>query len=509
MVGLASAAGAGGRCAAHGPGTVGACRPRVRDRVVLGYRCVRRAGNSAAGRTCVRLAVAVARALFRLEPNVTAILSTHLPQLLTTAFVIALIASLDGLLSAAGVDVRLNTRHKPNRVLLGQGLANVASAAFGGLPVVQSLIVPLASYRAGGRTRASGIVAAFVLLLVMIVGSPIIGIVPAAATAGVMVIVGLGSSTAEPHRLAGTSRRQPRPRRPVVAGHGAHRVRRHRILRLPAGNRRRFRAVGDPLRRLREPIARAQRGYGRNPGIAADLPARPGEPAAGTRCRDSPGRDRRGDFFRHGPQVRAGNGSGGKGHPLPDPRSATGDDDRRLRRARVRSALPRAHVPKGRSSCSQRWWRAIATRARYGRTVHSRAPRTGTGSPMPTARSSMRSVTCSTRRDSERPPTSCRSRSCRFSRDRAAATREAPRLPLAHGARRPGSSVPPRRARRLPVRARQRFREHPREHRRWCRVGLPARELRTRRHLRRDGDARRRRPHRERRWRTNRRWLTC
>ena len=131
-------------------------------------------------------------ALFRLEPNVTAIVSTHLPQLLTTAFVIALVASLDGLLSAAGVDVRLHTRHEPNRVLLGQGLANVASAAFGGLPVVHSLIIPLASYRAGSRTRASGIVAAFVLLLVMIVGSPIIGIVPAAATAGVMIIVGLG-----------------------------------------------------------------------------------------------------------------------------------------------------------------------------------------------------------------------------------------------------------------------------------------------------------------------------
>ena len=130
--------------------------------------------------------------LFGLSAEMAPVLLSHLPQLLTTSVVIAVVGSLEGLLTAAGVDARLNTRHDSKRVLLGQGLANVASAAFGGLPIASSMSVQIAAHRAGGRGRTSGIVSALALLLAANAGKSVIAIVPAAATAGVMLIIGLG-----------------------------------------------------------------------------------------------------------------------------------------------------------------------------------------------------------------------------------------------------------------------------------------------------------------------------
>ena len=361
-----------GRRAAHGPGTVGACRPRVRDRVVLGHRCVRRVGNSAAGRTCVRLAVAVARAVpprterdrdpFDAFAAIADDGVRHRPDCISRR-------------APVGRRRRRETPHPPQaqsraaRSGAGQRrVGRVRRAAGGAVPDCPSRLVssrrsnPCIRYR--GRVRA--------------VAYRDRGQSDHRhrARCGHRRRDGdrrpRGLRPVEPHRLAGTSRRQPRPGRPVVAGHGAHRVRRHRILRLPAGNRRRFRAVGDPLRRLREPIARAQRGHGRNPGIAADLPARPGRPVARTRCPDSPGRDRRGDFLRHGAQVRAGNGSGGTGHPLPDPRSAPSDDDRRFRRARLRShRLARTFPRDAARTCSAGGGRSPRARAASARCIRA------------------------------------------------------------------------------------------------------------------------------------------
>ena len=126
------------------------------------------------------------------SPDVVAILQTHLPQLLTTASVIALIGSMDALLSAVAVDARLNTRHDSNRLLLGQGLANLACAAFGGLPLATSSAVQLAAHRAGGRGRGAGIVCVLVLSVVLIAGGRALALVPITVVAAVMLVVALG-----------------------------------------------------------------------------------------------------------------------------------------------------------------------------------------------------------------------------------------------------------------------------------------------------------------------------
>ena len=126
------------------------------------------------------------------SPAVTTLLDAHLPLLLTTAFVIALVGSMDALLSAAAVDARLNSRHDSNRLLLGMGLANLACAAFGGLPLATSSSVQLTAHRAGGRGRLSGVVSVLLLAVVMIAAGRWLGLVPVTVVAGVMLVVAFG-----------------------------------------------------------------------------------------------------------------------------------------------------------------------------------------------------------------------------------------------------------------------------------------------------------------------------
>jgi SulP family sulfate permease len=130
--------------------------------------------------------------LWRTAPEIAPLVRDHLLQLLTTSTVIAIIGSMDGLLSAVAVDTRLNTRHDSNRLLLGVGLGNLVCAALGGIPVGTSSAVQLAAHRAGGHGRGSGIVCVGTLLLILVVGGPALGGVPVAVTAGVMLVVALG-----------------------------------------------------------------------------------------------------------------------------------------------------------------------------------------------------------------------------------------------------------------------------------------------------------------------------
>lgn len=118
--------------------------------------------------------------------------AAHATGLLATSAVLALIGSLDALLSAVAVDTRLNTRHDSNRVLLALGVGNLACGLCGGLPLVTSSAVQLAVARAGGSGRPSGFASVLVLLAIVAVGGPLFGYVPVAATAGVMLVVGLG-----------------------------------------------------------------------------------------------------------------------------------------------------------------------------------------------------------------------------------------------------------------------------------------------------------------------------
>ena len=116
----------------------------------------------------------------------------HLPALAGAAAVIAIIGSLDSLLAAAAIDAAAGTRHRANRELVAQGVGNIVSAAFGGAPVALSPTRAIPAWRAGGRTRAIGYIAAGLLAAVLIAGTPALAYLPLAVLGGIMLTVAWG-----------------------------------------------------------------------------------------------------------------------------------------------------------------------------------------------------------------------------------------------------------------------------------------------------------------------------
>jgi sulfate permease, SulP family len=120
------------------------------------------------------------------------IAARHLPALAAAAAVIAIIGSLDSLLAAAAIDAAAGTRHRANRELVAQGVGNIVSAAFGGVPVALSPTRAIPAWRAGGRTRAVGYIAAGLLAAVLLVGTPALAYLPLAVLGGIMLTVAWG-----------------------------------------------------------------------------------------------------------------------------------------------------------------------------------------------------------------------------------------------------------------------------------------------------------------------------
>lgn len=115
--------------------------------------------------------------------------SSLLPYVLS-AISLALLGSIDSLLTSVVADRMTKTRHKPNRELIGQGIGNSIAALFGGLPGAGATIRTVVNIKSGGKTRLSGITAALILLVVLLVLGPVASNIPAAVLAGILITVG-------------------------------------------------------------------------------------------------------------------------------------------------------------------------------------------------------------------------------------------------------------------------------------------------------------------------------
>jgi SulP family sulfate permease len=113
--------------------------------------------------------------------------------LLPPAFTIALLAAIESLLSAVVADGMMGgeDKHDSNTELIAQGLANIASAAVGGLPVTGALARTAANIRCGGRSPVSGVVAALTVLGIMGVAAPLAAYIPLPALSAVLVLVAI------------------------------------------------------------------------------------------------------------------------------------------------------------------------------------------------------------------------------------------------------------------------------------------------------------------------------
>ena len=115
-------------------------------------------------------------------------------MLLPSAFTIAILGSIESLLSATVADGVTGDRHNSNTELMAQGAANIIVPLFGGIPVTGAIARTMTNINNGGRTPVAGIVHAVVLLLILLFLSPLTKHIPMACLAGVLVMVSYNMS---------------------------------------------------------------------------------------------------------------------------------------------------------------------------------------------------------------------------------------------------------------------------------------------------------------------------
>lgn len=133
-------------------------------------------------------------------PQMPAISLAKMEELLPAAFTIAFLAGVESLLSAMVADGMTGARHRSNCELVAQGIANTASALFGGLPATGAIARTATNIRAGARSPVSGIMHAVFLLIFMLFAAPLMAFVPLASLAAVLVIVAWNMSEIDKFR---------------------------------------------------------------------------------------------------------------------------------------------------------------------------------------------------------------------------------------------------------------------------------------------------------------------
>lgn len=113
---------------------------------------------------------------------------------LPSAFTIAFLAGIEALLSAVVADGMIGSRHRSNQELVGQGVANIASALFGGLPATGAIARTATAIKAGAQTPVAGMLHAVFVLLFLIFGADLMRYVPMAALAAILFVVAWGMS---------------------------------------------------------------------------------------------------------------------------------------------------------------------------------------------------------------------------------------------------------------------------------------------------------------------------
>ena len=115
-------------------------------------------------------------------------------KVLPDAFTIAILAAIESLLSCVVADSMINSKHRSNMELVAQGIGNVGSALFGGIPATGAIARTAANVKNGGRTPIAGMVHAVVLLLILVLFMPFAGLIPMPTIAAILFMVAYNMS---------------------------------------------------------------------------------------------------------------------------------------------------------------------------------------------------------------------------------------------------------------------------------------------------------------------------
>lgn len=115
-------------------------------------------------------------------------------EVLPDAFTIAILAAIESLLSCVVADSMVNGRHRSNMELIAQGVGNITSGLFGGIPATGAIARTAANVKNGGRTPVAGMVHAVTLLLILVVLMPYAALIPMPAIAAILFMVAYNMS---------------------------------------------------------------------------------------------------------------------------------------------------------------------------------------------------------------------------------------------------------------------------------------------------------------------------
>lgn len=122
-------------------------------------------------------------------PGLPAIDFNTVQSLIQPAFAIALLGSIESLLSAVVSDAMIGGKHRSNMELIAQGAANIFSALFGGIPATGAIARTATNVKNGGRTPLAGIIHGVVLLAIMLLFAPYAKLIPLSCLAGILIVV--------------------------------------------------------------------------------------------------------------------------------------------------------------------------------------------------------------------------------------------------------------------------------------------------------------------------------
>jgi SulP family sulfate permease len=130
----------------------------------------------------------------------------HLQELIAPAITIALLAAIESLLSAVVADGMIDDRHDSNQELVAQGIANLCSPLFGGIPATGAIARTATNVKNGAQTPVAGIVHALVLLIIILVAAPLAKFIPLATLSAVLVVVAFNMGEWHEFRMVGQIR---------------------------------------------------------------------------------------------------------------------------------------------------------------------------------------------------------------------------------------------------------------------------------------------------------------
>ncbi len=122
-------------------------------------------------------------------PSIPELSFDMVKELLPSAFTIAILAAIESLLSCVVADGMINSRHRSNMELIGQGVGNIASGLFGGIPATGAIARTAANVKNGGRTPIAGMVHALMLLLILKLFMPLAALIPMTTLAAILIVV--------------------------------------------------------------------------------------------------------------------------------------------------------------------------------------------------------------------------------------------------------------------------------------------------------------------------------